>query len=59
MNINNENEKDIVPNINPIKKSVIINSNSKIITSKSLTAKKWTLIEKPLHHIYENKFVHI
>lgn len=48
MNINNENEKDIVPNINPIKKSVIINSNSKIITSKSLTAKKWTLIEKPL-----------
>jgi hypothetical protein len=48
MNIDNENEKDIVPNINPIKKSVIVNSNSKIITSKSLTAKKWTLIEKPL-----------
>ena len=47
MNINN-NDKDITPNINPIKKSIIVNSNSKIISSKSLTAKKWTLIEKPL-----------
>ncbi len=48
MNIDNDNDKDITPNINPIKKSVIINSNSKIISSKSLTAKKWSLIEKPL-----------
>ncbi len=49
MNIDNENDTDITPNITPIKKSVaIVNSNSKIISSKSLTAKKWTLIEKPL-----------
>lgn len=49
MNIDNENDKDIIPNITPIKKSVIVvNSNSKIISSKSLTSKKWTLIEKPL-----------
>jgi len=48
MNIDNENDKDINPNITPIKKSVIVNSNSKIISSKSLTSKKWSLIEKPL-----------
>jgi len=48
MNIDNDNDKDITPNINPIKKSVIVNSNSKIISSKSLTSKKWSLIEKPL-----------
>jgi len=49
MNIDNENETDNTPNINPIKKTVaIVNSNSKIISSKSLTAKKWSLIEKPL-----------
>jgi len=48
MNIYNENEKDTAPVIQPIKKPVIINSNSKIISSKSLTSKKWTLIEKPL-----------
>jgi hypothetical protein len=42
-------ENDITPNINLIKKpAIVINSNSKIISSKSLTAKKWTLIEKPL-----------
>ena len=47
--MNIDNDKDITPNINPIKKTIpIINSNSKIISSKSLTAKKWSLIEKPL-----------
>jgi hypothetical protein len=47
--MNIENENDNISNINSIKKVVtIINSNSKIITSKSLTSKKWSLIEKPL-----------
>jgi hypothetical protein len=50
MNIDNENDKEIdnLPNKNLVKKVSIINSNSKIISSKSLTAKKWSLIEKPL-----------
>ena len=44
MNIDNDNDKDIAP----IKKAIVVNSNSKIISSKSLTSKKWTLIERPL-----------
>jgi len=50
MNIDNENDKesDNIQNKNLVKKVPIVNSNSKIISSKSLTAKKWSLIEKPL-----------
>lgn len=48
MNIDNETDNTTNINSNPVKKVVVINSNSKIISSKSLTAKKWSLIEKPL-----------
>ena len=48
MNIDNEPDNTTNINSNPVKKVVVINSNSKIISSKSLTAKKWSLIEKPL-----------